>query len=864
MADFNTNVPLWGNKGTKPSDGLLKDGYAPNDRPTAQNTNFMYNAFSNAIKEVQDNVPLESDILKKTGDVIEGTILSSPKQLKYSIDKGNATVLGNVNRFSDVSGDSKITITIPKDVVIPGRQTLVFSFLHSFKGGVINLDFSSTYVSDFATTNTDNIKNDEYRKVRLSFTLGAGAPYEDIVIVMSAREGNLYSCEIVEDFVTSGLIGVPYSLKADSLIALHEGAMLPKETRPTLDCNAIRTPYIGYTANAVNAPQGEKLGTLMVFVTAETSKLTQVFTGNTSGKVYYRTMNIVNTFSSWAEVLTGSALANALTNYATKEDLKTATAGMLTEESATNWQKFKVTDDSGVSITKSGYDLLNVDDLTNFDGYVTNATNMPATGTAGFYTRRVHSGPYIDVTFAQHSTASLIWRNSFNGSTKKWLGWTKFITEGDTATWQKKAITADNGAQLRLESADLNSSVVPGEYYADSCTNTPSSEGNGYLTIKAGNLGGSNVNNYFTQIYTGYVSGEMYSRSKKQGDSLTTWTPWVRLLSEKDFSNVQQYKLTESAGINTPLGTYRGNVIDLSTGSYELTAVSNTVVTDLPANLPSNSAIYELQVFGGTDKRKQFRLMASYDNRVWFGNSHTNGTTIKWFEVPREGVTAFNGTVKYALTAQQDIFVESLKWGNGVHTFSSPNSAPNNPAVGVSIIGTVIVSGGKGQITAISDAGTSYVTSMYTSGKWLPWSTMVNYGALDTVSRRLMEDIDSVTPVMLWEGSANGAGTKTYPLKQDVMSFSKIKITHYSGVFQNAVSEYAVPATIGDFWNCILSPTTNLTDARGDSPTIYEVAIRFNNTSFMIERDNKYDFATSKPTLNANQSYITKIEGVRK
>lgn len=862
MADFNTNVPLWGNKGTKPSDGLLKDGYAPNDRPTAQNTNFMYNAFSNAIKEVQDNVPLESDILKKTGDVIEGTILSSPKQLKYNIDKGNATVLGNVNRFSDVSGDSKITITIPKDVVIPGRQTLVFSFLHSFKGEVISLDFSSTYVSDFATTNTDDIKNDEYRKVRLSFTLGEDAPYEDIVIVMSAREGNLFSCAIVEDFVTSGLIGVPYSLKADSLIALHEGAMLPKSTQSTLDCNAIRTPYIGYTANAVNAPQGEKLGTLMVFVTAETSKLTQVFTGNTSGKVYYRTMNIVNTFSSWAEVLTGSALANALTNYATKDDLKTATAGMLTEESATNWQKFKVTDDSGISIMKSGYDLLNVDDLTNLDIYVTSATNVPAVGSSGFYTRRVRSGPYIDVTFAQHSTASLIWRNSYNGGVNKWSGWTKLITEEVTATWQKKAITADSGAQLRLESADLNSSVVPGEYYADSCTNTPSSEGNGYLTIKAGNLGGSNVNNYFTQIYTGYVSGDMYSRSKKQGDLLTTWTPWVRLLSENDFSNVQQYKLTESTGFNTPLGTYRGNVIDLSTGNYELTARSNTVVTDLPANLPSNSAIYELQVFGGTDKRKQFRLMASYDNRVWFGNSHTNGTTIKWFEVPRDSPVSFDGSVKYALTAQQDIFVESLTWGNGVHTFSSPNSAPNNPAVGVSIIGTVIVSGGNGQITAISDAGTSYVTGMHTSGKWLPWSTMVNYGALDTVNKRLIKEIDNVTPVTLWEGSAQGGTGTYYKLKRPVTDFTRIKVWHSSSVGKYNVSEFYIPSPAESLDTFIIG-ATNLADSTGGSPTIYELALDFSKvTSFTIPRDSRYNVANSEAILKSNQSIIQKIEGI--
>lgn len=570
MADFKTNVPLWGNKGTKPSDGLLKDGYAPNDRPTAQNTNFMYNAFSHAIKEVQDNVPLEANILNKTGDVIGGTILSAPKQLKYSISKGNTRVQGNVTNFSNVSGDSKITITIPKDVVIPGRQTLVFSFLHSFKGEVISLDFSSTYVSDFATTNTDNIKNDEYRKVRLSFTLGENAHNADIVIVMSARERNLFSCTIAEDFVTSGLIGVPYSLKADSLIALDEGAMLPKETLPKLDCNVIRTPYIGYTTNAVNAPQGEKLGTLMVFVTAETSKLTQVFTGNTSGKVYYRMMNIANTFSSWAEVLTGSALADALTNYATKEDIKTATAGMLTDESATNWQKFKVTQDNGSRVRlKDGTDL-----LTLTTGYyeVSKCKNSPFSETEASW-KNVDVVEGIAGRKMLRLTLSGVGATFYKTLHTNGDGGRDWWQVADAGVTQNNRVTEDNGRfyyNLTDNKSDILASVA-----------SESGFKTGYAHFTVLNGLGNNRSFRFTSYYyptNGYIhavdtAGQSHIRVCNGG----VWGEWKSLA---DTSVTQNVKITNDDGSSITVSGYDLlNTSDVSNFDGYVTSAVSTPTT---------------------------------------------------------------------------------------------------------------------------------------------------------------------------------------------------------------------------------------------------------------------------------------------
>ena len=747
MADFNTNVPLWGNKGTKPSDGLLKDGYAPNDRPTAQNTNFMYNAFSNAIKEVQDNVPLEANILNKTGDVIGGTILSAPKQIKYSINKGNAKVQGNVNHFSNVSGDSKITITIPKDVVIPGRQTLVFSFLHSFKGGVINLDFSSTYVSDFATTNTDNIKNDEYRKVRLSFTLGENAHNADIVIVMSARERNLFSCTIAEDFVTSGLIGVPYSLKADSLIALDEGAMLPKETLPKLDCNVIRTPYIGYTTNAVNAPQREKLGTLMVFVTAETSKLFQVFVSNESGKVYTRTSNIEGSFLVWQELLTNSALSTALSSYATKEELKSATAGMLTESDATRWQKVKLSNDDGTSLSvpPAIKDWLLITDSGN---YAINTDYVPE--------NRPPSGTYFSLTVLIRDSRSRVLlaydierTNNFIRTMVggKWRAWEQFGIDKEAKNYQKQKITSDNGLfyyNLTDNKSDILASVA-----------SESGFKTGYAHFTVLNGLGNNRSFRFTSYYyptNGYIhavdtAGQSHIRVCNGG----VWDEWKSLA---DTSVTQNVKITNDDG----------SAITVS--GYDLLDVED---------------------------------VKSYDGYVTMATNSPTGASTGYF---KRKYRAGYIEVSFAPHSSKEVYRNSR---NGA------------------------------------------------TKKWVGWEKLAT-----------ASEVSDITPVTLWEGSAQGGTGTYYKLKRPVTDFTRIKVWHSSSVYKYNVSEFYIPSPAESLDSFVIG-ATNLSNATGGSPTIYELGLDFSKvTSFTIPQDSRYNIVNSEAILKSNSTIIQKIEGIVK
>lgn len=94
-----------------------------------------------------------------------------------------------------------------------------------------------------------------------------------------------------------------------------------------------------------------------------------------------------------------------------------------------NYQKQKVTADDGTSITLSQYDLLNTEDIKNFDGYVTSGTNAPTSLSSGFFKRKIRTG-YIEVFFSPYSENSM-YRNAYHFGNKKWFGWEKIVNKSD-------------------------------------------------------------------------------------------------------------------------------------------------------------------------------------------------------------------------------------------------------------------------------------------------------------------------------------------------------------------------------------------------------------------------------------------------
>ena len=116
------------------------------------------------------------------------------------------------------------------------------------------------------------------------------------------------------------------------------------------------------------------------------------------------------------------------------------------------WQKQKITNDDGSTITITDYDLLNTTDVANFDGYVTTAGNAPTSSNSGYYKRKYRAG-YVEVTYSPHSTKD-VYRNSYNGVAKNWVGWEKLVTASELTAI--KPVTIWQGAANGVSNTTYN------------------------------------------------------------------------------------------------------------------------------------------------------------------------------------------------------------------------------------------------------------------------------------------------------------------------------------------------------------------------------------------------------------------------
>ncbi|SLN00304.1 Phage protein [Brachybacterium faecium] len=266
---------------------------------------------------------------------------------------------------------------------------------------------------------------------------------------------------------------------------------------------------------------------------------------------------------------------NKVSTDATKNITDTSNAAVATVNSkgdavlkafAENGQFPKITNDDGSSITLSGYDLLNTTDVSNFDGYVTTASNVPTTSNNGYFKRKYRIG-YIEITFSPHSQKD-VYRNAYNAATKNWVGWEKFAYNSDVATTQKRKITSDNGAPLyELNSSnDLFAEITTWGngfftfYLSAGATNNPTGS-TSWLRGTASTYGkNSNVLAYdkdgamYTVVCANGVWGiwgkqQMYKTTADDGSSLTLSN--YDLLNTADISNFDGY-VTNS--LNAPSG----------------------------------------------------------------------------------------------------------------------------------------------------------------------------------------------------------------------------------------------------------------------------------------------------------------------
>ena len=106
-------------------------------------------------------------------------------------------------------------------------------------------------------------------------------------------------------------------------------------------------------------------------------------------------------------------------------------------------------------------------------------------------------------------------------------------------------------------------------------------------------------------------------------------------LSDK---NYQEYKLTDSQGRRTPLGTLgqEGNkytsVLEIPPGFYECVIPSDAFSVNAPQEPNGKSYYAEIDVYEGNNGRKQFRLIMSHLNNEYHATIHTDGVDSNAFK----------------------------------------------------------------------------------------------------------------------------------------------------------------------------------------------------------------------------------------
>lgn len=297
-----------------------------------------------------------------------------------------------------------------------------------------------------------------------------------------------------------------------------------------------------------------------------------------------------------------------------------------------NWQKVKVTQDSGNIEFLTGFDFNDPGaKLTTFKPYCISAGINPPTPYGS--TTPVSGYGFLDYQPASASIQEAVYR-PYNSTKEfkavKWNGvWGAFIdTEADLrSSAQLVKLTLDTGANKRQSSIDLNTLFEPGRHYVsgNDTLNKPNGFGDGYLDVSVGTIDGSSPSGYYKHIYYEYGTDRVAVRDRKQNAATkTTWTDWsikgsVLLWSGTATKNSPAQALNDSL-TNYP---YVGIVASASEGNsprlviFKNIGASGYVIQG--SNVPDSgtSASYtthEARVYFDSSTFKSFTI--DFDNRI--------------------------------------------------------------------------------------------------------------------------------------------------------------------------------------------------------------------------------------------------------
>ena len=194
------------------------------------------------------------------------------------------------------------------------------------------------------------------------------------------------------------------------------------------------------------------------------------------------------------------------------------------------------------------------------------------------------------------------------------------LNQYDTSNWQKHKLTQDDGKLRTIGNFDfdnIDSYLTKSEMiYVTTPINGPSSV-SGFVDFKI-------RSNYGVLTYQPWNSENIYMTRKIGNDG---WTEWKKITND----NTRQWLGTlgsESSGYNS--------VLDLPPGYYECTIPSDAFSVDAPQDPNGGSYIAEIDVYEGSNGRKQYKLISNYHNDEYRATVHTNGDFRGWKKVQNE------------------------------------------------------------------------------------------------------------------------------------------------------------------------------------------------------------------------------------
>lgn len=188
------------------------------------------------------------------------------------------------------------------------------------------------------------------------------------------------------------------------------------------------------------------------------------------------------------------------------------------------------------------------------------------------------------------------------------------LNQSDTTNWQKYKLTTDSGKANSINVGTDILTLKTGHYEGSGLVNDPIGDAGFYeITVKE-SYNSRKVIHAIHSYSNRYFLKTIHSGGKDNG--------WVELTPR---INKRKY-----------LGNISTSLLSLDYGNYEVIIPSAANTVDAPFDTNLNSYIAEIDVFEGSNGRKQIRLRHSYDNIEYISTIHTNNKFSGWKKLVTE------------------------------------------------------------------------------------------------------------------------------------------------------------------------------------------------------------------------------------